>query len=307
MGPEVISGAAAVALAVAAAFVLLAVPARRFLPTEKPSSRFRGAILPEPAQQHRHRVAALGRYQELVTVAVLVFLAAFAAALPLLPGSRVQGLPRVLLFALALAAAAALTGAVVLLIRLAVARRRARFVRDAGIAVGQGLLKLTGTRNRVFHDVPCGKAVIDNVLVGLHGIYAVFVIARRPGRHNRLRLQGDQLLFAPGNYRLPLAPLAEQSELLARELRKALNVALRVRLVLAVPGWEIENQADEACLVVNERNLVMLRGWKDSADYLMHEDVERAQEILTERCLRFGADPATAPVSFRAATGTARA
>ena len=42
----------------------------------------------------------------------------------------------------------------------------------------------------------------------------------------------------------------------------------------------------------------MLQGWKDNEDYLMHEDVERLHEVLTERCLRFGATPGRAPVGF---------
>jgi len=31
----------------------------------------------------------------------------------------------------------------------------------------------------------------------------------------------------------------------------------------------------------------MMRGWKDSNDYLLNEDVEVIQNLLTERCTRF--------------------
>jgi hypothetical protein len=31
----------------------------------------------------------------------------------------------------------------------------------------------------------------------------------------------------------------------------------------------------------------MLSGWKDQADYLMNEDVEAIQKLLTQRCTRF--------------------
>lgn len=304
---EAISGAAAVALAVAAAFALLAVPAHWLIRPDKPSSRFAGAIMPEPAQRFRDAHTVLGRRQSLVTALILVLLAAFAAGIALVPGSRLDTMPSWLRLALAALCGISVVGAVVLFVRLTLARRRLRFVRDAGIAVGQALLKLTGNQNRVFHEVPCGNGILDNLVVGLHGIYAVYVVARRPGRHNRLRLQGDQLLFAPGRHRIAVAPYVERSEALARQLRKALNVALRVRPVIAVPGWEIEHQSGDACLIVNERNLVMLRGWKDNEDYLMHEDVERLQELLTARCLRFADNPARAPVSFLAASGAARA
>lgn len=304
---EAISGAAAVALAVAAAFLLLSLPAHWLLRSRRPSSRFAAAIMPEPAQRFRDALAALHRRQRLIAGGALAFAAAFAAGMLLMPRVRPDILPAWLGIVLAGLAAAAVAAALVFLVRGAVAMHGLRFVRDAGIAVGQGLLKLTGERNRVFHEVPCGNWVLDNLVVGLHGVYAVFVVARRPGRHNRLRLQGDQLLFAPGRHRLPLAPYFERCELLARELGKAVGLALRVRPVIAVPGWEIEHQAGDACLVVNERNLVMLRGWKDSREYLMHEDVERLHQVLADRCLRFGRDPGRAPVSFRPAVEAARA
>jgi hypothetical protein len=62
---------------------------------------------------------------------------------------------------------------------------------------------------------------------------------------------------------------------------------VRVRSVVAVPGWEIESQVSDEYLVVNERNLAMLSGWKDQKDYLMNEDVESVQKLLTKRCTRF--------------------
>lgn len=307
MNFEAISGAAAVALAGSAAFALLAAPALLLFRARKACSRFAGLITPEPAQRIRDRIAALDRRQSLVVTAGIVFVAVFLASWLMAPESRFAALAPWQLVALAVITLAAVAAAVAFLLRIRLARRRLRFVRDAGIAVGQGLHKLTGNLNRVFHEVPCGGWVLDNVVVGLHGIYAVYVIARRPGRHNKLRLHGDQLLFAPGKYRVSLSPYLERSELLARQLRKVLKVGLRVRPVIAVPGWEIESQSGDSCLIVNERNLVMLRGWKDGEEYLMHEDVERLQELLTERCIRFGNQPAKAPVSFNPAGAAAPA
>ena len=34
--------------------------------------------------------------------------------------------------------------------------------------------------------------------------------------------------------------------------------------------------------LVNERNLAMMRGWKDEGDYLMNEDVDTIHAFLTE-------------------------
>ena len=51
-----------------------------------------------------------------------------------------------------------------------------------------------------------------------------------------------------------------------------------------MPGWEITGQSSDEHLLVNERSLPMLRGWKDSADYLMNEDVDALHDMLTSRC-----------------------
>ena len=78
-----------------------------------------------------------------------------------------------------------------------------------------------------------------------------------------------------------------KSAQLARELRKIVNHEVRVRPVIAIPGWEVESQSSDDYLVVNERNLAMMSGWKEQADYLMDEDVAAIQNLLTKRCTRF--------------------
>ncbi|HEX2138216.1 MAG TPA: hypothetical protein VHG33_00750 [Woeseiaceae bacterium] len=286
MNVEAISGAAAVAVAGSFVFALLARSGLALARTRNAAGRFAGFIMPEAAQRFREQLAALHRKQWILLATAGVFIVLFPFAYLLAPAARFHGLAawQLVLAAASLVAAAAL--AVTRLVRVVLAKRRLEFVRDANIAIGQGLHKLAGNRNRVFHEVPCGAGVIDNVVAGLHGIYAIYVIARPPGRHNRIRAQGEQLLFAPGKHRVGLTPFGEQSKLLERQLKKALKLALKVRTVIAVPGWEVEEQCDDDWLIVNERSLVMVRGWKDSGEYLMHEDVERLHDLLTERCLR---------------------
>jgi hypothetical protein len=128
---------------------------------------------------------------------------------------------------------------------------------------------------------------VDNVIVGVHGMYAVCVVAKRPGKDNRVRLNGEQLAFAPGSEVISVAECGKRTAQLAREVRKLVGHDIQLRPVIAVPGWEIDSQASDEYLVVNERNLSMLRGWKDQKDYLLNEDVDQIQKMLTERCTRF--------------------
>lgn len=288
MNLEAISIAASIALVSVFAFVLAAKSWHAISKSVGSTGSFRGSIMLEAAQRFRDEMDRLTRRLNVYLTAGLLFVVIFTVSYLLRPEELLGDLPNwQLLLILTMLAAVALFSAHRLLSVMR-ARHRTQFARDAAIAAGHGLQKLTANRNRVFHDVPCGGGVIDNVIVGLHGVYAVHVVARKPGKDKRVRLNGDVLLFAPGKYSLSLAEFGERTNQLALEFRKILRHEVRVRSVVAVPGWEIDSQASDEYLVVNERNLAMLRGWKDQSDYLLNEEVEKLQNLLTDRCTRFG-------------------
>ena len=283
-----ISGAATIALASTIVFLLIVKSWQAFAQSVVTTTRFPHSIMLEAAQRFRDELERLGREQSTYLIAALVFAVIFAITYLLPPRGMFESLPQwQLILVLALFGAAALyTG--YRLMRIVVAKRRIAFVRDANMATGHALQKLTSNQNRVFHDVPCSAGVIDNVIVGLHGIYAVSVIARKPGKDNRVRLRGDELSFAPSDKTISISRSGTKSGRLAKEIREIVKNDVRVRSVVAVPGWEIESQVSDEYLVVNERNLAMLSGWKDQKDYLMDEDVDSVQKLLTKRCTRFG-------------------
>ena len=73
---------------------------------------------------------------------------------------------------------------------------------------------------------------------------------------------------------------------LRKDFRELLGHEARVRSVIAVPGWDIAEQSSNEHLLVNERTIVMLSGWKDESDYLMNEDVVALQAELASRCAK---------------------
>jgi hypothetical protein len=241
----------------------------------------------EAAQRFRDEHERLGRDQSVYLVSVLVFTVVFCVFYLLPPERMFENVPRwqliVVLVTLALGAGFIFYR----LTHIAVARRRLLFIRDANMATGHALQKLTSSMNRVFHDVSCPAGTIDNVVVGLQGIYTVSVIARKPGKSNRAKLKGEQLVFAGDKEPVSVKRSGIKSAQLAKEIRKLTGHEIRVRPVIAIPGWEIEVQESAEYLAVNERNIAMLTGWKDQKDYLMNEDVEAIQKMLTSRCTRF--------------------
>ncbi len=286
MDLTVLSGAATIAL-VSATIFLLVIRSWTTFTQAAATTRFPQSIMREPAQRFRDEHEKLGREQSVYLVSALVFTVIFCISYLLPPTGIFDDVPAwqliIVLVVLIIAAGAVLYR----LIRIFLERRRLLFVRDANMATGHSLQKLTSHSNRVFHDVSCLDDTIDNVVVGLQGIYAISVIARQPSKDNRVRLKGDQLMFAPGNEAVSVARSGAKSRQLARELRKVTGHDVRIRSVIAIPGWEVELQESADYLVVNERNLAMLTGWKDQNDYLMNEDVAAIQKLLTERCTRF--------------------
>lgn len=278
---EAIGGAASIALLGSAVFALTA---RGWIALNRGRAwRPPFPLLPEAAERFRDEFELLGRKQSALLASALVFAVFFAVAWVIDAARVLAGAGAWLPVATGLISVAGLAWGGYRLHGIVVERRRLALVRYANIAVGQALQKVSGNLNRVFHDVACGNDVIDHVLIGLKGVYAISVIARRARRHNRVRARDGRLWFAPGRDSLPLEEHFATSENLAKLFRKATGNRARVRTVLVVPGWEVEEQAVDKCLVVNERSLGMLRGWTDPDDYLMNEDVEALHEFLEQR------------------------
>ena len=121
-------------------------------------------------------------------------------------------------------------------------------------------------------------------MVGQGGIYAINVVAKRHLKKASVRIEGNDLHFSNTEKKLSIVNAIEVTTRLEKEFRKITGRKLRVRSVIAVPGWNINDQTGNDHLLVNERNLPMLSGWKDHSDNLMNEDVAALQRDLTNRC-----------------------
>ena len=280
-----LSGAAAIALAATIIFLLVIKSWAVFVKSTA-STPFPESIMLEPAQRIRDKIDRYGQEQSVYLVSALVFSVVFCIVYLFPPERLFDNVPIWQLYVVLALLGIAAASLIYKIAQIAITRRKLLFSRDASMATGHALQKITGNQNRVFHDVPSAAGTIDNVVVGLHGIYTVSVIARRPGKDEYAALKGDRLSFGEKQV-VSVKRSAAKSGQLAKEIRKVTGHDIRVRSVIAIPGWDIESQQSSDFLVVNERNIAMLTGWKDQKDYLMNEDVEAVQKLLTQRCTRF--------------------
>ena len=286
MDLEAISGSATVAIACTIVFFIAAKSWNLVARTFGSHPNFPDAIMREAAQRFRDELDQLSRTQSTYLGAGLMFLFIFAVAHTFQAQRLFDGYPAWQLYILLAALGAAAAFALYRLVCTVRSLREVKFLRDANIAVGHSLQRMASGHGRVFHDVATSAGVVDHVLVGQSGIYAFNVVARRPARKGTVRLAGHELHFLPRDKQVSIVEISAKTTRLEKDFRQLLKHSVRVRSVIAVPGWHAESQASEGHLIVNERTLPMFRGWKDEADYLMDEDVDELHNHLTASCKR---------------------
>lgn len=286
MDIQAISGAATVAIACAIVFLLVAKTWHRLSRAISGDPSFADSIMSEAAERFREELRVLSREQSVYLGAGLVFVVIYIA-ISLFNGPQLfVGYPTWQLYGLLAALAAAALFALYRVARTVLAWRQVRFLRDANIAIGHQLQRIANGQGRIFHDVPTSAGVVDHVLLGQGGVYAINVVARRHLKDGSVHLDENELVFSNSEKTASVVDIAATTTRLAKEFKKLTGHDIRVRSVIAAPGWGIEQQSNPDHLLVNERNLPMLSGWRDQADYLMNEDVDALQQNLTERCKR---------------------
>jgi len=284
MDIENISGAATVALTSTIIFVLVVESWQLFSRAIGSGPSFSDSIMHEAAQRFRDEFDRLTRTQSTYLSAALVFAVLFVAAYVLNAGRLFIGFP---MWQLSLFLITLLTGALLAayqLVQSIAALHQLKLRRDANIAIGHQLQRLASGFGRVYHDVETSVGVIDHIIVGQSGAYAINVFARRPLKGGEVSLDRDKLVFAPSKKTLSIVKTAARTAALEREFRRLLDHRVRVRSVVAIPGWQVTEQSNEEHLLVTEKSLSMLCGWRDQTDNLMNDDVDALHHLLTSRC-----------------------
>ena len=254
-----------------------------------PYLRFKGAFpdltLNAPGELARTALRAVERDLLLFAAAACTLLTALGVLL-VYGNPRLTGLWMWLAFGLACALSVAWW---VFLVRGFISWRRCRYTARAHLALSGALARLAMQSHRMFHDVPLGELTLDHLVAGKLGVFAITLVARRPGKlGNVVRINGRSIEFQDGIALLDTIALAERgARAVADATAKGLSHRIHVLPVVAVPGWEIappQGQAGEVFLI-NEKSAVMLLRASKPADHLLDEDAASLQEQLTRLCV----------------------
>lgn len=283
MNIESFSGAASIALASTLVFILVAKSWQVLSRVIGGSPTFADGMVREAAQRFRDEFERLSNRQSILLGAGLVFAVLFAAAHVLNAERLFAGYP---LWQLYIFLVALIAGAIVAaqrLVRTIVECHRVRLLRDANIAIGHQLQQIASGIGIVYHDVETPAGTIDHVIVGPNGAYAISVFARRPNGAGNVTLDSKQLGFEPAGKSMSVISISAKTAALEREFRRLLDHRVRVRSVIAVPGWQVSETSSEEHLLVNEQSLPTLVDWNDKADHLIDDDVDALHEMFTTR------------------------
>ena len=240
----------------------------------------------ESAQRFRDELDRMSASQSIYLGGLLVFAMLFVAAYVLQAEALFAGYPDWQLGLQIAFLGLTAVFAAYKLITTVLASRQLRLQRDASIAIGHQLQQVTSATTHVFHDVETSAGVIDHVVISRVGVYAVNVIAKRARRGASARVEENLLRFSDREDTVSAVPLLAKNSRLAKHFTRLTSQRVRVRSIIAVPGWETTEQLDKRHLVVNERNVSMLLGWRDKSDYLMDDDVITLRHDLRSRCRR---------------------
>lgn len=284
-----LTGSLIIAVAVCVLFVTLCRAALRVGRRFRYRSIFTSAILQSPGYRLRRELDVQRDQVRVLGAALVTLPLVFLAVLLAWPG-ELQASPTELRGLLMLiVAVAALAWLCTALVRRVVMGARTRYALSADIAVSQALERVMKKDFSVFHDVHADTRVVDKVVVGHKGVFALTILmhARRRGDQKSesvAQFDGRYLRFPDGTSHDPVACAQPQARALARDLSRQTGKPIAVCPVLVVPGWPLTCAAQPDFPVVNERNIDLIVQWSRPESWLLDEEVESLQAHLTERC-----------------------
>ena len=175
------------------------------------------------------------------------------------------------------------------LISLLSLRRSHQLGYEGEIAVGQELNQLMRDGYYVYHDFPAGKFNIDHIVVGNSGVFAVETKARpKPTSTDRkadakVKYDGRCLRFPNGTDVESLEQTKRHAEWLSKWLRSSVGEAVRVRPVLALPGWFVERVASGGIRVINPKNFRYIAKPRNGS-MLTDRMISRIVHQLEQKC-----------------------
>ena len=166
-------------------------------------------------------------------------------------------------------------------------RYRVRLLRllDAHLEVAQRLTEAQMRGNRVYHAVPIGGGVIDNVVVGSNGVYTINLVTPPVQGCESVSFRRRGLIFQPGAIRHDPHQYQKSITALTRALSECVGETVIVQPVIVVQDCRIEESQEDGPLLVSMESCTSFVGWKDKQAFLMENDIALINDWLSRQGL----------------------
>ena len=288
MDIHAVSGAATVALACAAVFLAAARSWQLLAEMLAGTPDFADSITSEAAQRFRDELGRLTRAQAAWLGAALVFVVIYCMAMQLRQPRLFDGYPEWQLWLLLATLAIAAMMASWHLARTILSLQSVRLLRDANVAIGQQLQHMAAEHGHAYHDVRFAAGIVDHVLLGRGGVYAISVIARKAATGGTVRCDGSVLRFAGAGDACDIGATIAACDRVAQELGSLVGRPVPVACVIAVPGWDIQEACGGGWHLVNEKSIQALPGRSEPCEPLTDEELRIIEQDVARRSARPG-------------------
>jgi hypothetical protein len=167
------------------------------------------------------------------------------------------------------------------LVQLSWYRRKLSHLLDTHIAVSQRLIEAQMRGNRVYYSVPIGPTMIDNLVVGKNGVYAIQLFPPPDEHCNSVSAHAGGLIFQPGNLQVDTRIYVQQVNSLSQVLSEFVGSRITVLPVIIVPDCTIRESSIDRPLICSTESCTAFIGWKDPSAFLMDEDIVEISRLLS--------------------------
>ncbi len=277
----------ALALILSAFYLLISTLGGHLAAYLRGAQRQKAPIPFEPGRFVQQEAQYIGRYLRRHGTAALIFCASFASLLSL---GRQDWWPQLPIWAwwiLAGAILAFFSYAQFKFFRLTVYRHQLNSLHDDHVVVADRLNEARARGNHVFHSIPLREGVIDHVVVGEKGLFAIQIVRPPSRKFTSARLEGDMLVFSPHNVEKGYKKISKYIRpvaILKKRLSDAVGHEIRVLPIIVVTNCEVEATSERSCLLATPSSCIMFVGWNDPGAHLMDDEVKKVTNWLVSRC-----------------------
>jgi hypothetical protein len=169
---------------------------------------------------------------------------------------------------------------------LQLARYRLRLTRllNMHTQMAQRLVEVQLRGNRVYPSVRIHDGLIDNVVVGNNGVYAVQLLAPPPTAES-VKFERGALIFQPCGTRIDLHGYNKANRGLASVMTEQVGSPVNVLPVIVLPDCRIVPSESNGPLLVSLQACASFVSWQDENFFLHNEDVVKLSGWLGKQAL----------------------